>query len=147
MRPNQPTTKRSGAIADPSPDGGRVLVARDAGLELDAEANDAELPRRRYAEAHELVAHLRAHGHERVGHAGEGGLDDPETSDPAVPKYPRRTWPWKVCTTTRGRRPPARMRSHAPDCSCLGGVRVEDIRSQPPDQPRQVNRRDRVSER
>ncbi len=65
----QPPCPRAGAA-----------VAADPLLELDPEADDDEPLRRRDAEPDEVVAHLRAHGDERVGAAGEQALEQPEAA-------------------------------------------------------------------
>ena len=65
-------------------------------------------------------------------------------SVPSVPKYPRRTWPWKVWTTTGAPRPGEERRGPA-DRPRLGRVGVDDVRTELADEVRELERGKRVS--
>ena len=70
MRPNQPTTNLP-RDAEAAPQLAAALGALHALGELDPEAHDGELRRRRDADRDELVAHLGADGDQRIGVARE----------------------------------------------------------------------------
>ena len=140
MRPIQPTVKRPSGTPiirrSPRP---RLRRRVDALLELDAEADHGELLPRRDAERDEVVAHLGAHRDERRRRGGEAPLEHPEEAgadgaevaaqDVAVEGVHDDRRP---CVTREQRR-------RAADGAGLRGVRVEDVRPQPADQPRRAD--------
>ena len=99
----------------------------------------------RDAQPDELVADLGADGDQAVGRAGEDRLDRAEHERARPPEVAAEDVPVERVHHDGSARP-GEQRGSAPDGAGLGGVRVDDVRLDPPDDPRQPPRGDGIAD-
>ncbi len=124
-----------------------LRLAVEALGERDPEPDDDELLGRRNAELDEVVAHLRAHGDERVGGAGERPLDLAEHRRPQWAEVPAEHVAVERVDDDLRPRVPGEHRGRPRDRTGLRRVRVEDVRTRLPHDFRHLKRRACVVER
>ena len=125
----------------------------DTLLELDAQADDGELLGRCDAERDEVVAYLRADGHERGRRRGERALEEAEEASAHWVEIATENVAVEGVHRDRRFRVTREERGDPPDGAGLRGVRVQDVRpdvlddrGQPPRSSEVVDRRDLAAE-